>query len=134
MSDDEPAEEAPPPADAEAEEKPAPKPKKKKKRAAPARAEPRDDMPTFAATFPRDPELDALVQAFEQGNYAHVRSEAPALAKRTEDPDVRRAARELARRLEPDPIAVYLLIAAALLLVFLAAWFWSHPHEAPLPQ
>ena len=132
MSDDEPAEDAP---------RPARKPKKKR-RDAPAQDEaptqeaaepgvPSIERPAFAADFPSDPALDELVSAFEQGNYARVRREAPALAKRTDRPAVRRAARVLARRLDPDPIAVYLLIAATLLLVFLAAWYWSHPLEAP---
>ena len=98
----------------------------------PAEEAPRPDRPAFAADFPSDPELDDLVRAFEQGNYARVRREAPALAKRTDRPEVRRAARELARRLDPDPLAIYMLIAAALLLVFLAVWYWTHPHEAPL--
>jgi hypothetical protein len=98
---------------------------------APDRPAPRDDVPAFALNFPSDPELDELVAAFEQGNYARVRKEAPELAKRTDRPEVRKAARELARRLDPDPIAVYLLAAAAALLAFLAVWFWAHPHELP---
>lgn len=51
--------------------------------------------------------------------------------KRTESAAVRKAARELLKRLEPDPIAVYLLAGAALLLAFLALWYWAHPHAAP---
>jgi hypothetical protein len=90
------------------------------------------DLPSFAAGFPSDPALDALLQAFEQGDYGRVRREAPALARRTDQPEVRKAARELARRLDPDPIAVYLLVTAVVLLVFLAVWYWTHPHEAPL--
>jgi len=162
MSEDEPADEAPRPEEAlpggeqqegsaesaSEEDKPAPAPKKKKRRpAAEARPAPGDDRkpepaepdleaddgrPAFARRFPRDPALDALVQAFEQGNYAHVRREAPALAKRTDRPEVRKAARELKRRLDPDPLAVYMLIAAVLLLVFLAGWYWLNPHGAPL--
>jgi hypothetical protein len=88
-----------------------------------------EDVPAFAIGWPRDAELTALVTAFEAGDYARVRREAPALAQRTEDRDVRRAARELAKRLDPDPVAVYMLAAAAMLLVFLAGWYWSHPHH-----
>ncbi|MEO7329619.1 MAG: hypothetical protein ABI193_13655 [Minicystis sp.] len=97
----------------------------------PARPAYRDDLPAFAQSFPHDPALDALVAAFEGGDYARVRREGPALAKSTERPEVRTAARELVKRLDPDPIAVYLLGTAALLLVFLAGWFWMHPHELP---
>lgn len=91
----------------------------------------REDVPAFAQSFPRDAALDALLAAFEAGDYGKVRKEAPLLAKSAEDPAVRKAAAELRRRLDPDPIAVYLLGAAALLLVFLAGWFWSHPHQLP---
>jgi hypothetical protein len=140
---DEPAEEGEPAAGDEAAAEPAPKPvrrKRRKKRPAPAAepapeiaAEPAPDRPAFAHDFPRDPELDALVAAFEQGDYARVRREAPELVHRTESDEVRRAARLLRRRLDPDPLATYLFAAAAALLVFLAIWYWTHPHEAPPP-
>ena len=153
MSDDEPEEQAPqadPPAASEAApiEAPPPPARRKKRRrvareaaaeapreapepddeAAPENADEDDGIPAFARAFPRDPALDALVTAFEAGDYARVRREAPALARQTESDAVRAAARDLARRLDPDPIAVYLLAAAALLLVFLAGWYWAHPH------
>jgi hypothetical protein len=132
MSEDEPAEESPRPASVRGEapkdagdEDAVPTP-------SPAQpSPPRSEVPAFALAFPSDPALDELVAAFEQGDYARVRREAPALAKRTARPEVRRAARELARRIDPDPIAVYLLCAASVLLVFLALWYWTHPHEAP---
>jgi hypothetical protein len=85
-------------------------------------------IPAFALGWPRDEALDSLVVAFEAGDYARVRREAPALARTTDDDAVRRAARELRRRLDPDPVAVYMLMAAAALLVFLAGWYWLHPH------
>jgi hypothetical protein len=91
----------------------------------------RAGVPAFALNFPDDPALHALVAAFEQGDYARVRREAPALIKQTESVEVRRAARELVKRLDPDPIAVYLLAGASLLLAFLALWYWTHPHVAP---
>ncbi|KYF60559.1 hypothetical protein [Sorangium cellulosum] len=45
--------------------------------------------------------------------------------------EVRRAARALLRRIEPDPLAVALLVAAAALLAFLSLWYWSHSHMSP---
>jgi hypothetical protein len=133
--------------DAEAEARPARR-KRKKKGPAPAseeaeaegaseedaREEPasrRADIPAFARSFPEDAALQALVAAFEQGDYARVRREAPALVQQTDSAEVRKAARELLKRLEPDPIAVYLLAGAGLLLAFLALWYWAHPHVAP---
>jgi hypothetical protein len=88
-----------------------------------------ESVPAFARAWPRDTALDRLVAAFEAGDYARVRREAPRLARRTESDTVRRAARELGRRLDPDPVAVYMLMAAAALLVFLAGWYWLHPYS-----
>ena len=84
--------------------------------------------PSFARSFPRQAELDALVDAFERGDYAHVRRAAPQLARRTEDAAVAAAARELRARIEPDPVALYLLALVGALLVFLTVWFVGHAH------
>lgn len=146
MSDDAPEQEEKPEAqaDAEAEAPEAPPRRKKKRRKVEEEAEPakalegplenaparpaRPEAPAFARGFPRDPALDALVAAFEAGDYARVRREAPALARSTDRDEVRAAARELRRRLDPDPLASYLLGIAAVLLVFLAGYYWLHPH------
>jgi hypothetical protein len=104
-----------------------PTPKRRKKRKGSSET-PRGRVPGFVRDFPREPELDRLVEAFECGNYALVRAGAARLAKDTESDDVRRAARELLRRINPDPLAVILVLAAVVLLAFLAAWYWSHGH------
>jgi hypothetical protein len=77
------------------------------------------ERPAFLASFPRDPNLDALVRAFEAGNFALVRERAPRLAKEADDPKVRRAALELSHRIKPDPLLKYLLVMSVLLLVYL---------------
>ena len=82
--------------------------------------------PAFAKDFPRTPELDALVAAFEQGNYALVREEAPRLATATEDDAVRRAALTLRERIEADPLSKVLFILTALLLAYLSAYWMMH--------
>jgi hypothetical protein len=82
----------------------------------------------FAKGFPEDPELGRLVAAFESGDYRTVRDEAPKLAARTDDPRVREAALDLRKRIDPDPIQLYLLALTLALLVFLTAWFYSHGH------
>ncbi|AKT36253.1 hypothetical protein [Chondromyces crocatus] len=113
-----------------------PKRKKKKRRAADDAAEgereagPRRPAwwPAFARQYPEDPTLDRLVAAFEDGNYAVVRVEAEQLAKGSEREAVRRAAADLRRRVDPDPLAVVMLLASVGLLVFLSAWYWSHGH------
>jgi hypothetical protein len=71
--------------------------------------------------FPRTPELDALVDAFTRGDYAHVRAAAPKL-EGDPDWDVREAARNLVRRTKPDPIVITLLAIAAATFAVIAAW------------
>ncbi len=92
---------------------------------------PEDERPLFARTYPRTPEVDALLAAFERGNYARVREEGPALVSRSDDPEVKRAAEDLLRRIQPDPVSRALLAVAALLLVFFVYWYFGHHHEVP---
>jgi hypothetical protein len=82
--------------------------------------------PSFAAEFPASPELDALVDAFARGDYAHVRAEAPNLEKTSPDDAVRAAAKTLVERTQPDPLAVRLLLLTGVLLVVLAGWWIVH--------
>ena len=84
--------------------------------------------PAFARAFPDDPAVRELVEAFERGEFALVRERAPKLAETTTDPAVAAAARELRRRLDPDPLAVKLLLAAVALLIFLSAWAYHTAH------
>jgi len=82
--------------------------------------------PTFARQFPRDPALDALVEAFERGDYARVRAEAPGLERASGDDAVKAAARTLVERTQPDPLAVRLLVVTGALLVVLTVWWIVH--------
>jgi hypothetical protein len=87
--------------------------------------------PSFASGFPASRELDALVDAFARGDYAHVRAEAPRLEKASEDEAVRAAARTLVERTEPDPLAVRMLLLTGALLLVLAAWWVVHGKAPP---
>jgi hypothetical protein len=80
------------------------------------------ERPKFLLGYPEDPALERLITAFESGNYAYVRREADGVAKNASDPAVRDAAVELRRRIDPDPLAKYLLALAAALLVYLVIW------------
>jgi len=84
-----------------------------------------EERPAFLLSFPRDPELEPLIAAFEAGDFARVRREAPELARRTRDEAVRRAALELRRRIDPDPLLVVLLVFALSLFAFLVAWIYA---------
>jgi hypothetical protein len=85
--------------------------------------------PVFAADFPPDPELDALVGAFEAGDFARVREGAPRLVSSATDPAVKDAAKALLARTRPDPLATLLLVFSAVLLVFLSAWWMTHDRK-----
>lgn len=88
-------------------------------------------FPGFARDFPNDPELASLVEAFAAGDYATVRTGAPALAASTTDEHVKRAAELLRARIEPDPTARIFFALTAALLVFLMAWWVTHDGPAP---
>ena len=97
--------------------------------ATPLQSPPEDDRgrrPAFAADFPRDTELDALVEAFDQGDFARVRDGAARIASSGSDDAVKRAAGVLLARTRPDPLATLLLALSALLLVLLSAWWILH--------
>jgi hypothetical protein len=90
--------------------------------------------PAFAESFPRVPELDALVEAFARGDYRRVRAGARELAGRAgADEAVREAAQTLIDRTEPDPLAVGLMLLAAVLLIILSAWWIVHGKAPPAP-
>jgi hypothetical protein len=106
---------------------------RRRPRPATAAREPLDaqgrERPAFLLNFPSTPELDRLIDAFEAGNFARVRAEAPRLAESTHDPDVRHAALELYRRIQPDPLIKYLLAVSIVLLVFLVSYVYgTHDH------
>jgi hypothetical protein len=84
-----------------------------------------EERPAFLLAFPPDPELEALIVAFEAGNFAKVRKEAPELARRTSDESVRRAALELRQRIDPDPLLVLMLVLALSLFAFVVTWIYT---------
>jgi hypothetical protein len=84
-----------------------------------------EERPAFLLEYPHDPELELLSRAFEEGNFARVRKDAPELIRRTANPAVRRAARELLTRIDPDPLLIVLLVFALSLFAFLAAWIYT---------
>lgn len=86
---------------------------------------PSPQIPAFAKDFPADPRLDALVALFEKGNYQKARKDAEALLKATDDKAIHAAVAEIQKRLQPDPLALYLLAISAALLAILAGWYWS---------
>ncbi|MCA9630893.1 MAG: hypothetical protein KC766_24675 [Myxococcales bacterium] len=87
------------------------------------------ERPRFLLDFPQDAELERLIAAFESGNYHAVRELAPTLIEHGKSPEVRSAARELRRRIDPDPLLKYLLLATTLLLGALV-WYAYASHGA----
>lgn len=126
---------------ADASDAPKKKKKKKKKKRAPEE-EAKDEgpvgpvlgpegweRPQFVLDFPKDPELDRLVRAFELGNYSFVRDKGKKLAESVSDEGVRRAALELLRRVEPDPLVKILFAMSIGLFLFMVFYAYrSHGH------
>jgi hypothetical protein len=75
------------------------------------------ERPAFLLNFPHDPELEPLIAAFEAGNYAYVREFAPKLAEHSGRPEVKAAAAELRKRIDPDPLVKFLVAVALLLFI-----------------
>lgn len=83
----------------------------------------------FLDDLPSDPQIEPIIEAFEAGNYARVHELATELLARSEDEDVRRAARELERRTEPDPLGRALLLMSIGLFILVVIWTYSsHGH------
>jgi hypothetical protein len=90
--------------------------------------------PSFARDFPKNEELDELVAAFARGDYKTAAAGGVALAKKTDDNAVKKAALLIAERTKPDPMSRVLLLLTATLLVFLSVWWMTHdgpPKDAP---
>lgn len=90
------------------------------KKGAKAKAAPR---PAFAADYPRHEGLDQLLVAFEAGNYAFVREHAPRLAEADVAENVRNAAKDLRRRIDPEPTAAYLWALGVALVLLLYMFY-----------
>lgn len=92
-------------------------------------SEPTIERPVFARTFPKEPRLDRALSYFTAGNYQRARAEAEALLQdSTDNAELRSAAREILRRMEPDPLAKALVAIAFVLLIVLAGYYWTQPH------
>lgn len=83
------------------------------------------DASPFTHSFPDDSALKQLVVAFEQGRYDVTRKLAQDIIERSQDRRVRQSAKEVLRRLQPDPLAVKLFVAVGLLLVLLSVWAYT---------
>lgn len=83
------------------------------------------EQPEFLWSFPESPELEPAVDAFLNGNYRDVRRLCDDLLKRDLDPDIHSAARELLRRLTPDPLIKGVLWGSFVLLALIVLWAYG---------
>lgn len=80
------------------------------------------------------PELRALEEAFEAGNYRKVRAGAARIASSDATDDVKAAARDLKSRTEPSRAQLALLAITAVLVVVLSGYeIVEHGRNAPHP-
>lgn len=93
----------------------------------------KDERPAFARGWPDDPELERLLAAFDRGDYATVRRDAPTLAASAASPEVKAAARDLRARIDPDPVAAALVVIAVVLLALVGGHYLGQDHE-PAPN
>lgn len=85
------------------------------------------ERPTFLLQFPKDPALAPLIAAFERGDFRFVRANAERVAESATESDVKQAALELRKRIDPDPLVLKLLFSAVGLFLFLVAWsYFGH--------
>ncbi len=82
--------------------------------------------PRFLSGFPKHEGLSRAALAFEQGNYAQVRVLCKQLLEREDDADVREAAAELLRRIEPDRLVLAILWGSFILLGLIILWAYGH--------
>jgi hypothetical protein len=79
--------------------------------------------PPFAKDYPDDPDLAALVEAFEGGNYRQVREGVARIASHPDKSEtVKAAARDLRSRTEATRFQVGLLILTAILVLVLSTY------------
>jgi hypothetical protein len=83
------------------------------------------ERPRFIFSYPKDPELDRLVAAFERGDYRTVHQAAPRLAESATDPAVKDAARDLFQRIQPDPLVRWFWVIAVAVFTFLVVWSYT---------
>ena len=94
----------------------------------PPRLAPAGKHARFLDSFPEHEGLSRAVSAFENGNYAQARTLCDELLDREEDEDVRDAARELIRRMQPDRLIVAILWASFALLALIVLRVYGHGH------
>jgi hypothetical protein len=82
----------------------------------------------FLDGFPEHEGLSRAVTAFENGNYAETRRLCEQLLESEQDEDVRDAANELLRRMQPDRMIVVILWASFALLALVALSVYGHGH------
>lgn len=80
----------------------------------------------FLEDLPDAPELQPLIDAFAEGNYARLRSLERELRSTTSDPELLALARELVERTEPDPLAKKLLGLSILFFLLIVGWVYLH--------
>lgn len=82
--------------------------------------------PIIVSQYPAsDERLNALVRAFETGDFRKLRVDAKTLLEASPEPEVRRATEDLLRRITPHPLILLFLAAAIALFVTMTIWVYT---------
>ncbi len=83
--------------------------------------------PPFARDYPKLPEIAALLDLFERGDYAGLREAAKKLEAH-EDENARRAARDLVSRTEPDPAMRWIFLGVLVMILAITGYWIARAH------
>lgn len=81
-----------------------------------------EERPRFLLDFPEDPQLEPLIELFEEGNFYELRKRVKALEQEGPPVAIRAAALELLERTRPDPSMIWLLLLCLGLFAFIVGW------------
>lgn len=84
------------------------------------------ERPIFVSQYPQgDARLDALVAAFERGDFRRVYTDGRALLASSPEADIRAATEDLMRRTRPAPLIAGFWGLAVALCLFIAFWAYK---------
>jgi len=104
------------------------RPAKKKRKRRTRKQKAGGRRPPFARGYPPGEDIDTLLEAMRVGNHALVRRRTAELLEQSDDEATKTAARDLRRRLSPDPTSIYLWALGVALAIVLYGYYLVQSH------